>query len=439
MISAEVYLWGTRIGVVSQESITDIPVFSYDDNFLQSKIEVAPLTMPLSKERYSFPNLVNESFHSLPGLLADSLPDKFGNKLLERYLADHGRDLDDISPVERLLYVGNRGMGALEFRPQQNYTEIKDDSIDLDALVGLASDILSNKESLHFSADKITMEQMINVGTSAGGARAKAIIVWNKNTNDIRSGQINAGDGYEYYIIKFDGVKNNKDKDKKSDGKAYTRIEYAYHLMAKAANIEMSDCSLLCENDHYHFMTKRFDRDDNGVKIHMQTLGALAHFDFNSPGINSYEQVSQVMQKLNLQQSEIEQLYRRMIFNIIAQNKDDHVKNISFLMNKHGVWSLSPAYDITYANNPNNRWTSHHQLTMNGKNDNFTIDDFYESARKMNIPKNRANKIIQDVIGAAGNWSTFANNALVPELETSLIEEKLQEYITMFNKEQIFI
>lgn len=422
---AEVYLWGTRIGAVKQDTVTDIPIFNYDENFLESKIEVSPILMPLSREIYSFPALSEQTFHGLPGMLADSLPDKFGNKVLEKYLSDQGRDFNSISAVERLLYTGSRGMGALEFRPEKNYATSKNASIDINALVKVASDILSERTATHYSADEVTMEQIINIGTSAGGARAKAIIAWNKKTNDIRSGQISAGEGYEYYLIKFDGVENNKDKEKEADGKAYTRIEYAYYLMATAAKIKMEKCSLLNRDNNYHFMTKRFDRGDNGEKIHMQTLGAIAHFDYNMPRAHSYEQAVQVMQKLRLKQSEVEQFYRRMAFNILAQNRDDHVKNISFLMDKSGTWRLSPAYDITYAYNPTNKWLSQHQMTMNGKGDNFTLDDFYEAGLNMNLSKAKIKAILSDVIEAIDRWEEFAVQAKIPEKKMLFIKKKL--------------
>lgn len=422
---AEVYLWGTRIGAVKQDTVTDIPVFNYDVNFLESKIEVSPIVMPLSRELYSFPALSEQTFHGLPGMLADSLPDKFGNKVLEKYLSDQGRDFNSISAVERLLYTGSRGMGALEFRPEKNYVTAKNTSIDINALVKVASDILSERTATHYSADEVTMEQIINIGTSAGGARAKAVIAWNKKTNDIRSGQISAGEGYEYYLIKFDGVENNKDKEKEADDKAYTRIEYAYYLMATAAKIKMEKCSLLNRDNNYHFMTKRFDRGDNGEKVHMQTLGAIAHFDYNMPRAHSYEQAVQVMQKLRLKQSEVEQFYRRMVFNILAQNRDDHVKNISFLMDKYGTWRLSPAYDITYAYNPTNKWLSQHQMTMNGKGDNFTLADFYEAGLNMNLSKAKIKAILNDVLEAIDGWEEFAVQAKIPEEKMLFIKKKL--------------
>lgn len=411
-MNTEVYLWGTRIGVVEQNDPTDFARFNYDDRFMRSAIEVSPLVMPLSGQVYSFPTLKNETFHLLPGLLADSLPDKFGTKLLEQYLANQGRSLDTLSAVERLCYTGSRGTGALEYVPAKELIETKDTSIDVDALVQLASEILSDRESVHVTDNSHMMEQIISVGTSAGGARAKAVVAWNRTTGDIRSGQVHAGDGYEYWIIKFDGVENNKDRGDTADGPAFTRIEYAYYRMAQAAGIEMSECRLHEESGKYHFMTKRFDRRPiTGEKVHMQSLGAIAHYDFNEPGAHSYEQTAGILYRLNMGQTEVEQLFRRMVFNELARNLDDHVKNISFLMDKQGVWSLSPAYDVTYAFNPSNRWLARHQMTINGKQERITLDDLVASGQHMNISKNRIISIVEDVERSIKEWPTFAKEA----------------------------
>lgn len=429
MIAAEVYLWGTRIGVVAQEDATSIPVFNYDDRFLQSGIEVSPISMPLSKRVYSFSGLNKESFHGLPGLLADSLPDKFGTKLIERYLAEQGRDLKSLTTVERLCYVGNRGMGALEYVPSLGYAKEPDGTIEVNALVKLASDILSDRKSLHISANSNAMKQIIKIGTSAGGARAKAVVAWNEETKDIRSGQIDAGSGYGYWLIKFDGIENNRDKGDKADGPSYTKIEYAYHLMAQEAKIDMNECRLYKESDHYHFMTRRFDRDVNtGKKIHMQTLGALAHFDYNSPGVHSYEQAAQIIYRLGMGQKEIEQLFRRMVFNVMARNQDDHVKNISFLMNTKGVWSLAPAYDITYAYEPNNFWLSKHQMSINGKVDSYIMDDFLLCGKKMNISRRRIKDIVMEVSDAVTRWLSFAEQVeLDEEIAKQIQSQHLKE------------
>jgi len=426
MIAAEVYLWGTRIGYVVQENISAIPMFSYDKNFLKSQIELSPITMPLSEQIYSFPNLNNETFHSLPGLLADSLPDKFGTDLLERYLAEQGRSISDISSVEQLLYIGSRGMGALEYKPAKEYEKIKDDTVNIDELVKLAADILQKRKNIHIKENSNTMKQIIKVGTSAGGAKAKAVIAWNKKTGDIRSGQIETGSGYEYWLIKFDGTST---EDTKADKRCYTRVEYAYYLMAKSAGINMSECSIYKESGRFHFMTKRFDRiKETGEKLHMLSLGAIAHFDFNSPGSTSYEQAANVMYKLKLNQDEIEQLFMRMVFNVMARNQDDHVKNISFLMNRKGEWSLAPAYDLTYAYIPNSIWTGKHQMSINGKTENLTKQDIIDCGRHMNISVMRIKNIIEKVETAIINWDKYAQQAELPKL---IIKEKKKNFVIL--------
>lgn len=422
MISAKVYLWGTLIGVVSQKDFNSIPTFEYNKDFTKIGIELSPIMMPLSNRIYSFPSLMNSSFNGLPGLLADSLPDKFGNSIINQYLKDQGRNSDSLLPIEKLLFTGKRGMGALEYEPEHNIVLKKNESIILDELAALASEILSQRETMHLKENERLMEQIISIGTSAGGARAKAIIAWNKNTGDIRSGQISAGDGYEYWLVKFDGIENNKDKEDR-DTPIHTRLEYAYYLMATDAGIKMSPCELYEENGKYHFMTKRFDRLDNGEKVHMQTLGALTHYDYNIPMACGYEQAVGVMQELHLGQDEIEQFFLRMVFNVFTNNKDDHVKNISFLMDKNGIWSLSPAYDITYAYNPNGAWTSHHQMTINGKSDDFTIDDFYKAGAAMNISKKKVLEMINDVKNSIRKWSTFTEKAFIPEFATEQIRD----------------
>ncbi|MCC8045090.1 MAG: type II toxin-antitoxin system HipA family toxin [Clostridiales bacterium] len=425
---AEVFLWGTRIGAVYQESLSSVPVFNYDSEFLKSGMEIAPITMPLSDRIFSFPGLASGTFHGLPGLLSDSLPDKFGTKLIERYLAEKGRSIDSLTAIERLLYTGKRGMGALEYEPASEDRFSTDDNIDLTALVKLASEILTDRINLHISADDGAMEQILDVGTSAGGARAKAIIAWNPETGDIRSGQIEAGQGYEYWLLKFDGVSNNKDKGEKADGKAHTRIEYAYYLMAKYAQIDMSECRLYPEAGRYHFMTKRFDRKESGEKIHMQSLGALAHFDYNLPGAYSYEQTYSIMNRIGLGQKDTEKLFRRMVFNILAQNHDDHVKNISFLMDKKGVWRLSPAYDVTYASDAANRWLARHQMSMNGKLEKFTREDFLMCGKQMNLSKAKINRILDEVTQALDKWESCAENAFLSEKQMEYIKKRLPGY-----------
>lgn len=415
MIGADVYLWGTRVGAVVQNDSESVARFNYDPSFLQSGIELSPLVMPLSERVYSFSSLSRETFQGLPGMLADSLPDKYGTKLIERYVRDQHRLPEQFTAVEKLCYVGTRGMGALEYQPAMPLEEVERD-VDIDRLVQLASEVLKEREDFKTTADSRGMDQLIRVGTSAGGARAKAIIAWNEKTGEIRSGQVEAGSGFDYWIVKFDGVSNNKDKGENEDGPLYTRIEYAYHNMAVAAGITMMPCRLFQESGHYHFLTKRFDRiGDSGDKLHMQSLGGMAHYDFNMPGAYSYEQATDVLYALGLGQDSVEELFRRMVFNVLAMNHDDHVKNISFLMDRRGNWSLSPAYDLTFAFNPSNIWLARHQMSIHGKLENVTMDDLLKCASDCSIKKQTALTIIGEVDSAVARWASFAENAFLPE------------------------
>ncbi len=414
MTTARVDLWGKTIGAVDWQQEKDFASFEYDPEFVESNIEISPIKMPLSKQIYSFPTLPKDTFHGLPGLLADSLPDKFGNALIDTWLAKQGRNPADFNPVERLCYTGNRGMGALEYIPAIGNVETGSKPVDIDLLVELASEILTERQQLQesFKSTKLenSLEDILRVGTSAGGARAKAIIAWNPKTNDVRSGQVTTDSGYSYWLLKFDGVSGNKDKEL-DDTAGFGLIEYAYHKMAVAAGIEMTECRLLKENDRNHFMTRRFDRTDSGVKIHMQTFSAMAHLDFNQAGVHSYEQALLTIRKLGMSMESIEQQFRRMVFNIVARNQDDHVKNIAFLMNKTGIWSLSPAYDITYSHNPTGAWTSKHQMTLNGKRESFDLNDFKECSKIISMKRGRAEQILQEVQDTVSSWMQFAKKA----------------------------
>lgn len=411
---AEVRLWGRQIGAVSVEGPGEVATFEYVDAFRESGIEVAPLMMPLSQGLYRFADLPKETFHGLPGMLADALPDKFGNAVIDAWLASQGRLPHDIDAVERLCYTGSRAIGALEFRPSQGPQNRTSTLLKVDALVALATEVLSSRTGLQTTmADpnkEHALREILRVGASAGGARAKAVIAWNPTTNEVRSGQVTAPEGFEYWLLKFDGVSNNKDRDL-SDPGGFGAIEYAYSQMAKAAGITMSECRLYEENGRRHFMTRRFDRLNGGEKLHMQSLGAIAHFDFNNPLAHSYEQAMVVIRRLDLGMEAIEEQYRRMVFNIVARNQDDHVKNIAFLMNKQGRWSLSPAYDIMYAYNPTGSWTANHQMSAAGKRDGFTFDDLKSVADLASMKRGRAKTIAQEVTQAVSKWPEFASLA----------------------------
>lgn len=415
---AEVKLWGRSIGAVALADDSETASFEYDPSFVQSGIELAPLMMPLSRRVYSFPSLAQQTFHGLPGLLADSLPDKFGNALINAWLSAQGRSPDSFNAVERLCYTGMRGMGALEYAPAIGPRARKASQIQIDRLVGLASEILSHRNKLNVSLglkdDDQVLKEILRVGTSAGGARAKAVIAWNPVTSEVRSGQVKADPGFEYWLLKFDGVSGNKDKELE-DPQGYGAIEYAYYLMATAAGVSMSNCRMLEENGRQHFMTQRFDRLSAGEKIHMQSLGALAHFDYNLAGAYSYEQALMVIRQLGLPMAASEEMFRRMVFNVIARNQDDHVKNIAFLMNKNGSWALAPAFDVTYSYQPSGAWTSSHQMTINGKRDNFDREDFRACAKTASMKRGRAESIIEEVRNVVKNWPDYAEKAGVAE------------------------
>ena len=414
MTVAEVKLWGKTIGAVSWDSNVGRGNFEYDSNFITSGIEVAPLKMPLSNKIYTFTALPVETFHGLPGMLSDSLPDDFGNALINAWLAREGRTPNSFNPVERLCYTGSRGMGALEYAPTQGPVSRKAKPIDVDALVKLASEVLTKRNQLDGSFAvpdrENTLNEILQVGTSAGGARAKAIIAWNAKTNEVHSGQVNAGDGFSYWLLKFDGVTGNKDKELE-DPAGYGLIEFAYYKMARAAGINMMDCRLLEENGRSHFMTKRFDRSDDGQKLHMQSFGAMEHYDFKKAGAYSYEQAFQTIRKLSLTMDDIEEQFRRMAFNIQTRSQNEHVINITFLMNKAGQWSLSPAYDVTYSYNPSGTWTGSHQMSMNGKRDQFSLSDFKGCAKLISMKRGRAEDILEQVQAAILDWGQYASNA----------------------------
>ena len=413
MISiAKVNIWNHFVGAVLWNSKDKYAAFEFDSTFLKKDLDLAPIVMPLGevkskKKIFSFPYLNKETYKGLPGLLADSLPDKFGNKLLDSWLSRSGRDPNSVNPVERLCYTGKRGMGALEFEPSIKTIEDSKEKIEISELVRVATEVLDEKKKLqtniHRKPDK-ALTNIIRVGTSAGGARAKAIIAYNEKTGEVRSGQIDNLIGFEYWIIKFDGVSNKQ----LGDPKGYGRIEYAYNKIATSCGIEMTESRLLEENKRAHFMTKRFDRDGN-KKIHMQTLCALAHFDYNDSHSYSYEQAFQIMHQLKLPYKEIEQLFLRMVFNVVARNQDDHTKNISFLMDETGKWKLAPAYDMTYAYDPDNIWMKAHQLSINGKNDEIKKADVLHVAKEMSIKK--AEGLIENVNDSVRNWRKHAKDA----------------------------
>ena len=415
---ARVMLWGSLIGAVTWLEDREIGVFQYAPDFLRSGIELAPIAMPLAEFPYEFPALARNTFKGLPGLLADALPDKYGNAIIDAWLASQGRTATSFHPVERLCYIGSRGMGALEFQPAIFGPPSSKRAVEVANLVDLANRILNDRASLGgvFSGDddREAINDILRVGTSAGGARAKAILAWNPETNEFRSGQVGAEQGFEHWIMKFDGVSSTRDAEITSP-MGYGRIEYAYHLMAREAGIEMTPCRLHQEGGRSHFMTKRFDRTEQGGKLHMQSLGAMAHFDYRQPASYSYEQAIQVIQRLGLSRKDMQQQVLRAFFNVVGRNCDDHVKNIAFLMDRRGEWSLSPAFDVLYAWNPTGEWTSRHQMSINGKREGFEREDLLALASTAGIKKARASQMLDRIIETVRRWPYFAGEAGVPD------------------------
>lgn len=411
----EVRAWGARVGAVSQDPGSGYYVFEYDPKWQTKGIELAPLTMPVKQSLHVFPLLPQPTFKRMPGMLADALPDDFGNALIDAHLAKEGVSKDSITPLDRLAYMGTRSMGALEFKPSRGPSLKKSTALEISMLVESSRQALSGK----FDGDRETeaaIMNLIQVGTSAGGARAKAVIAWNPETKEIRSGQLPTDPGFEYWLIKFNGVGNDKEL---GTGGNYGRIEYAYSLMAKKAGINMSECSLLEENGRAHFMTKRFDRQ-NGEKQHIQTLCAMQHIDFKQRGTHDYSQYFQVIKDLELPQSELQEGFRRMVFNVLAANCDDHTKNLSFLMNKQGKWQLAPAYDVTHAFNPNGEWTYQHLMSVNGMFRDIKTADFKAIGDRFQVPG--YSSIIGQVARSLKQWPEFAEVAGLPTTEVERVQ-----------------
>lgn len=403
----EVYLWGKFVGAAALDPKLAYYVFAYDKSFGRSGIEVAPLHMPLNdnEEVYAFTDLPVETYKRLPAMLADSLPDDFGNALIDRYMADKGIAPKQITQLDRLAYMSNRAMGALEFKPAHGPKNTKPTAIQMNTLVTEARKAVKGSlDSEHET--NAALRSIIEVGTSAGGARAKAVIAWNPKTQAIQSGQVEAEEGFEYWLLKFDGMGADKEL---GISEHYGRIEYAYYLMAKHAGIQMSESRLLEENGRAHFMTKRFDREGRNTKHHIQTLCAMNHIDYKKKSTNSYEQLLITLSELTLPHAAYVEVFRRMIFNIMGRNCDDHSKNFSFLLKAGSNWELAPAYDVTFAHNPKGEWTNQHLMSVNGKYRDFTINDIINVADRFGVGE--AKQLIEQVKDAIKQWQTFAIKA----------------------------
>lgn len=407
---AKANMFGVPVGTFNWDSRYGVARFEYDRNFVGLGLEPSPLMMPVREGRiYSFANLGRDTFQGLPGMLADSLPDTYGRALFERWLALTGRTSGN--PIESLCFLGKRCMGAMEFEPAIDVSNNQDLMFEIDRLVEVAKEALAEKSSFSVNMEddkKAAIAEILRLGTSAGGQRAKAIIAYNKETGEVRSGQVEAPKGFDYYIIKLDGVSAEAGFRETEN---YGRLEYSFYKLAKACGIEMSECSLLEENGRAHFLTKRFDRKA-GKKVHMQTLCGIAHFDYRLHRAYSYEQAFNVMRTLRLSYSEAKEMFRRMVFNVVVRNQDDHTKNISFMMEEDGMWRLSPAYDMGYAYNLNGGWTATHQMSINGKFDDITRSDLLAFAAQNNIKD--AASVIDNICEVASHWGGMAKDCGVP-------------------------
>jgi len=422
----KVKIWGELVGAVAWDAAREVAIFEYDPRFKQLGWDLAPLKMSIfaNQPHFSFPELRKDrnaefdTFRGLPGLLADALPDNFGNQLINIWLAQQGRTPDSMNPLEHLCFIGTRGMGALEFEPAIFKESKRAFKLEIDNLIATAQHILHHREAFSVNIDNDADQAMLEIfkiGTSAGGARPKAIIAWNETTGEVKSGQTKAPAGFEHWLIKLDGVSDVQ----LGSSHGYGNVEMAYYNMAKACGINMMPSRLLNENGRSHFMTKRFDREGGDIKHHVQTFCALKHYDYNLVNSFSYEQLFQCMRELKLTYADAEQMFRRMVFNVIARNCDDHTKNFSFLLKKNGHWTLAPAYDLCHAFRPESTWVSQHALSINGKRKNITKADLLVIGESIRCKK--ANEIIDEINHTVNQWETFANDVAVnPKLRNAI-------------------
>lgn len=423
-----------EVGAVSYDSETHRGYFEYSAAFIKSGIELSPIKMPLAKKIYSFPEADPDTFKGLPGLIADSLPDDFGNAVMNAWVASQGKSSSDITPLQRLQYTGKRGMGALTYTPAYQRKQLNaSQPIQIESLVSIAQDVLNKREQFKINLsenrkeDVDSMMSLLSVGMSAGGARPKAVLAFNKNFTQVRSGQTDTPSGFTHYLMKFDGVsEHNKNQETFGDPLGYGAMEYVYHLMAKECGIDMMPCHLLDEGDRRHFITQRFDRNGND-KIHVQTLNALEHVSYKQIGSYSYAELFGTARKLNLSPDDAMQLFKRMVFNVIARNHDDHAKNFGFMLDENNHWQLAPAYDLAYSYKPNSHWVSKHWMTLNGKQDNFTREDFYSFQKLSPIfSKRKINTMLDQTIEAVSNWQHLANENGVPKSLITEINQNLR-------------
>lgn len=420
MNTAEVYIWDQLVGAVVWEDRAGLGTFEYDPSFVEQGWDLSPLQMPLNKRQriFSFPALrvkpdsQFDAFKGLPGLLADSLPDRYGNELINLWLSKQGRPANSMNPVEMLCFMGSRSMGALEFKPTMLKERNESFALEIDSMVSLASELLEKKEAFVTNLkedEEEAVKQILRIGTSAGGARPKAVIAYNEKTGAVKSGQAKVPKNFEHWLIKLDGVSEVQ----LGSSHGYGRVEMAYYLMAKECGINMMPSKLLEENGRAHFMTKRFDREKDNQKIHIQSFCAIKHFDFNLTNSFSYEQLFQTMRELKLPYPDAEQMFRRMVFNVLARNCDDHTKNFSFLMEKDGKWHLSPAYDLCHAYRPDSLWVSQHALSINGKRKNILFEDLMRIGKSIKVQHGPWEEIIDEVNTVVRRWRDFADQTKV--------------------------
>ncbi len=422
------------VGAVSFNTETGVGAFEFESRFIKSGIELSPIKMPLSKKIYSFPENNNETFKGLPGMIADSLPDDFGNAVMNAWIASQGRSATDITPLQRLQYTGKRGMGALTYSPAiQRKNLNRSQRIEIQSLISIAQQILDKREQFqvtlrtHGQEDKDAMMALLSVGMSAGGARAKAVLAFNSDFTQVRSGQTTAPEGFTHFVMKFDGVsETHKNKETFGDPLGYGTMEYVYHLMAKACGIDMMPCRLLNEGNRRHFITQRFDRKGN-QKIHVQTLNGIAHVDYKKVGSYSYEELFSLARELKLTPDDATQIFKRMVFNIIARNHDDHSKNFGFMLDNQHKWQLAPAYDLAYSYKPGSPWVSSHWMKLNGKRDHFIREDFY-SLKKISLifTKRKIDHIINEITEHVSEWNNLAIEQIVPQSLIKIISSNLR-------------
>jgi len=425
------------VGAVSYNTDTQMGAFEYFPGFIKTGIELSPIKMPLTKKVYSFPQIDQATFKGLPGLIADSLPDDFGNAVMNAWIASQGKSTSDVTPLQRLQYTGTRGMGALSYSPATKRKNLNaSQAVQIESLISIAQDVLDKRKQFNLNLtnngheDKDAMMSLMSVGMSAGGARPKAVLAFNKDFTQVRSGQTNAPVGFSHYLMKFDGVsEHNKNQETFGDPMGYGAMEYTYHLLAKECGIDMMPCHLLNEGKRRHFITERFDRCGN-EKIHLQTLNALEHVSYKQIGSYSYAELFNTARKLSLSPDDAMQLLKRMVFNVISRNHDDHAKNFGFLLDKDNKWQLAPAYDLAYSYKPDSHWVSKHWMTLNGKQDNFTRDDFYSFERLSPIfSKRNIDDVLNQTIEAVSHWDKLASEQDVPQSLIKEVSQNLRLYL----------